>query len=119
MLWSLADRAPGTVDAVLSNLALLAMDNRPELRNCSVNTLFSCVVGLGDQFSDEQWEKSLDYTIFGILEGISTAIDDAEMKRGASAGGERYKVAIHHSRDSVKKQWATTQILVLRGLERV
>ncbi len=121
MLWSLADRdsSPGTVDAVLSNLALLAMDSRPELRNCSVNTLFSCVVGLGEQFSDEQWEKCLDYTIFGILIGISTAIDDAEKKQGASTSGERYKVAVHHSRDSVRKQFATTQILVLRGLERV
>lgn len=121
MLWSLADRdsSPGTVDAVLSNLALLAMDNRPELRNCSVNTLFSCVVGLGDQFSDDQWEKCIDYTIFGVLSGISTAIDNAETKRGPSISGERYKVAIHHSRDSVRKQWATTQILVLRGFERV
>lgn len=121
MLWSLADRdsSPGTVDAVLSNLALLALDNRPELRNCSVNTLFSCVVGLGDQFSDDQWEKCIDYTIFGILSGISTAIEDAETKRGPSISGERYKVAVHHSRDSVRKQWATTQILVLRGLERV
>jgi hypothetical protein len=121
MLWSLADRdsSPGTVDAVLSNLALLSMDSRSELRNCSVNTLFSCVVGLGEQFSDEQWEKCLDYTIFGILSGISTAIEDAEKKQGESKSGERYKVAVHHSRDSVRKQFATTQILVLRGLDRV
>lgn len=121
MLWSLADRdsSPGTIDIVLSKLAFLSMDNRPELRNCSVNTLFSCVVGLGDQFSDEQWKKCVDNTIFGILRGISSSMDDAEKKGSSSARGERYKVAVHHSRDSVRKQWATTQILVLRGLERV
>jgi hypothetical protein len=31
----------------------------------------------------------------------------------------RYKVSIHHSRDSIGKQWMTTQALVLRGLSRV
>jgi len=124
MLWSLADRdsSPDTVDIVLSKLALLAMDSRPELRNCSVNTLFSCVVGLGDQFSDDQWQKCLDNTIFGIMKGIAFAIKEAENKKMGSIGGandERYKVAVHHSRDSASKQWVNTQILLLRGLERV
>jgi len=118
MLWSLADRdsSPGTLDIVLSKLAFLAMDSRPELRNCSVNTLFSCVVGLGDHFTDDQWEKCLNDTIFGVMRGIS------KNKKSVVYGGandERYKVAVHHSRDSASKQWATTQILVLRGLERV
>lgn len=111
-----------TLDVVLSKLAFLAHDNRPELRNCSVNTLFSCVVGLGDQFTDEQWEKCLDDTIFGIMSGIASAIHASEHKKAAANGGaseERYRVAVHHSRDSARKQWATTQILVLRGLERV
>ncbi|KAL7543429.1 hypothetical protein ACHAXR_012722 [Thalassiosira sp. AJA248-18] len=124
MLWSLADRdsSPGTLDIVLSKLAFLAMDTRPELRNCSVNTLFSCVVGLGDQFTDDQWEKCLNGTIFGIMNRIASAISGSEEKKADSNGGAkkgRYKVAVHHSRDSASKQWATTQILVLRGLERV
>mmetsp|Transcript_31656 Transcript_31656/g.66573 ORF Transcript_31656/g.66573 Transcript_31656/m.66573 type:complete len:2054 (-) Transcript_31656:369-6530(-) len=124
-LWSLADRdsSPGTLDVVLSKLAFLAMDDRPELRNCSVNTLFSCVVGLGDRFTDEQWEECLNNTIFGILSSIYSAINESENKKaGVNGGGSseaRYKVAVHHSRDSVSKRWATTQILVLRGLERV
>ena len=124
MLWTLADRdsSPGTLDIVLSKLAFLAMDNRPELRNCSVNTLFSCVVGLGDQFTDEQWEQSLNGTIFGVMDGIASAISgskDSERDVNGGANEQRYKVAVHHSRDSASKQWATTQILVLRGLERV
>ena len=124
MLWSLADRdsSPDTLDVVLLKLAFLAMDNRPELRNCSVNTLFSCVVGLGDQFTDEQWKVCLDDTIFGVMSGIASAIKEAEKKEASVNGGTddgRYKVAVHHSRNSAKKQWATTQILVLRGLERV
>jgi len=122
MLWSLADRdsSPDTLDVVLLKLASLAMDDRPELRNCSVNTLFSCVVGLGEQFTDEQWKTCFDETIFGIMTGITSAINDAENKvASGSSTEERYKVAVHHSRNSARKQWATTQILVLRGLERV
>lgn len=118
MLWSLADQdvSPGTLDVVLSKLSWLAMDNRPELRNCSVNTLFSCVVGLGDQFTDEQWENCLANIIFGkIMSGIASAIEDSESKKASTNGvasEERYKVAVHHSRDSARKQWINTQTLV-------
>ena len=37
-------------------------------------------------------------------------------KKTASA---RYKVSVHHSRDSAGKQWTTTQVMVLQGLSRV
>jgi len=128
MLWNLADRdvSPGMLEVVLSKLSWLAMDDRPELRNCSVNTLFSCVVGLGEQFTDEQWENCLSNVIFGkIMSDIATAIDDSDSNKNPSANangltsGERYKVAVHHSRDSARKQWINTQTLVLRGLDRV
>ena len=122
MLWSLADRdsSSETLDVVLSNLALLSSDNRPELRNCSVNTLFSCVVGLGERFTENQWEKSLNDTIFGVMREIASGISgakDAVVAKDAS--NDRYKVAVHHTRNSSSKQWAATQVLALRGLERV
>ena len=125
MLWSLADQgsSPGTLDLVLSKLASLALDNRAEVRNCSVNTLFSCVVGLGHSFTDEQWKTCLNNTIlFGIMREISFAINGSgNQDAGADEGvhAMRYKVAVHHSRDSASKQWTTTQVLALRGLERV
>jgi hypothetical protein len=118
MLWSLADRdaSPGTLDVVLSKLSWLAMDDRPELRNCSVNTLFSCVVGLGGQFTDQQWKDCLVHIIFGqIMSGIASAIEGSESETANSNGvasEERYKVAVHHSRDSARKQWINTQALV-------
>jgi hypothetical protein len=122
MLWSLADRdsSSETLDIVLSNLASLSSDGRPELRNCSVNTLFSCVVGLGERFTEEQWQKSLNDTIFGVMKEIASAINGAEDSSGvADTGGDRYKVAVHHTRNSASKQWAATQVLAVRGLERV
>jgi len=63
--------------------------------------------------------------MFGILNQINSNVFS-----GASEGLEaeiekrsetkvRYKVNIHHSRDSASKQWASTLVLALRGLERV
>lgn len=123
MLWTLADQdpTPGTLNLVLSKLSYLALDNRPELRNCAVNTLVSCAVGRGHQFTNEQWEKVLNQTIFGIMKDIETAINGSENQaaKGNDNGNQRYKVAVHHSRDSVTKQWSTTLVLTLRGLERI
>lgn len=124
MLWTLADQdpTPGTLDLVLSKLSYLALDDRPELRNCAVNTLISCAVGRGHQFTDKQWERVLNQTIFGIMKDISEAINGSETgcaKATENGNSQRYKVAVHHSRDSVTKQWSTTLVLTLRGLERV
>jgi len=122
MLWSLADRdsSSETLDIVLSNLALLSNDSRPELRNCSVNTLFSCVVGLGERFTEDQWKKSLNETIFGVIKGIAWGINGAEDAGVVvDTSKDRYKVAVHHTRNSASKQWAATQALAVRGLERV
>lgn len=122
MLWSLADRdsSSETLDIVLSNLALLSSDSRPELRNCSVNTLFSCVVGLGERFTECQWKKSLNDTIFSVMKDIASGINGAKGTGVAEdTSKDRYKVAVHHTRNSASKQWAATQVLALRGLERV
>lgn len=37
----------------------------------------------------------------------------------SKAPADRYKVSVHHSRDSAGKQWTTTQVVVLQGLSRV
>jgi hypothetical protein len=49
------------------------------------------------------------------MNGIASAIEDPESKKASTdgvAGEERYKVAVHHSRDSARKQWMNTQTLV-------
>ena len=132
MLWTIADQdlTPEALDRVLAKLSLLAFDGRVEVRNCAVNTLFSCVVGLGDSLSPIQWRVCLSETLLGVLEEISSRGSQSKNGGGAdtkpTSSGEnpdaqsnRYKVTVHHSRDSSIKQWATTQVLALRGLERV
>eukprot|EP00542_Grammatophora_oceanica_P003101 CAMPEP_0194068324 /NCGR_PEP_ID=MMETSP0009_2-20130614/87035_1 /TAXON_ID=210454 /ORGANISM="Grammatophora oceanica, Strain CCMP 410" /LENGTH=257 /DNA_ID=CAMNT_0038721413 /DNA_START=54 /DNA_END=823 /DNA_ORIENTATION=- len=72
LLWTIADQDSdsASVDRALSMLVLLSSDSRPEVRNCAVNTLFSCVVGRGQRFSDQQWETCMSQIVFGAYDGI-------------------------------------------------
>jgi hypothetical protein len=95
-----------------------------QVRNCVVNTLFSCVVGLGHNFTAMQWKGVFTNTIFAVLDQVKeqgTGVDDSmdSHVEHDSKTSDRYRVSVHHSRDSRDKQWATTQVLTLRGIERV
>lgn len=123
LLWSIADQDAGTksVERALAELVRLSGDRRPEVRNCSVNTLFSCIVGRGPTFSESQWESCICSTIFGVYDVVTNDTDGSIGTTAASSNKKqsRYQVSVHHSRDSADKQWLTTQALVLRGLSRL
>ena len=95
------------------------------MRNCSVNTLFSCIVGRGGTFSATQWKSCICDTVFGVYDlVVSKASDSGDDKvdldgNAVATSKSRYKVSVHHSRDSAGKQWITTQVLALQGLCRV
>jgi hypothetical protein len=61
--------------------------------------------------------------ILGVYDQVTSKIGngDTNVSRNKDTGSRksRYRVSIHHSRDSADKQWVTTQALVLRGLCRV
>ena len=46
-------------DSIFGELGALALDPRPEVRNCAVNTLFSCVLGHGASFPLLGWEARI------------------------------------------------------------
>lgn len=122
MLWTIADQgcSPSAVDYVLDKLAHLASDKRVEVRNCVVNTLFSCVVGLGQKFTSLQWERVFKSAIFPILDqSVSNAEVFEDTSSDNNQSNEKFKVSLHHSRDTTSKQWTTTRVLTLRGIERV
>lgn len=124
LLWTIADKDAGTesVETALAQLVLLSSDIRPEVRNCSVNTLFSCIVGRGQTFSESQWESCIRTTVFGVYDVVTSDSgenDDKARTEETSKRKSRYRVNIHHSRDSADKQWLATQALVLRGLCRL
>lgn len=127
LLWTIADKdaGPDALDFALSKLVELASDGRPEVRNCSVNTLFSCIVGRGNTFSASQWQACICDTVFGVCGAVVLKVSDSgdgkvDLDGNAVEGSRaRYKVNVHHSRDSAGKQWVMTQSLALHGLSRV
>jgi hypothetical protein len=55
-----------------------------------------------------------------VLEKAGIVDDEGKDGTKTNPGDRsRYRVSIHHSRDSAGKQWMATQALVLRGLSRV
>lgn len=87
-----------------------------------MNTLFSCIVVRGESFSALQWKACLCDMVFGVYDLVTSKInqdDEVDKDEEGQGGKSRYRVSVHHSRDSAGKQWVATQALVLRGLCRV
>jgi hypothetical protein len=120
LLWTIADQDRGSesIDRALFRLVNLASDTRAEVRNAAVNTLFSCIVGRGALFSPARWESCFSETIFGVYDmvAVKAGMGDDE---SLPPGEKRYRVSLHHSRDSNQKQWLETQVIALRGLTRL
>eukprot|EP00602_Paraphysomonas_sp_CaronLab_P007358 CAMPEP_0185034758 /NCGR_PEP_ID=MMETSP1103-20130426/24887_1 /TAXON_ID=36769 /ORGANISM="Paraphysomonas bandaiensis, Strain Caron Lab Isolate" /LENGTH=2224 /DNA_ID=CAMNT_0027571539 /DNA_START=141 /DNA_END=6815 /DNA_ORIENTATION=+ len=110
------------LEVMLRHLLLLSMDQRPEIRNCATNTLFSAVVTNAPMLSNHQWMQAFDDVVFPLFLRVETRSGVAmrsneeakapEIKRGV-------KMTLHHSRDNAHKQWSETRVLALRGLSRV
>lgn len=86
-----------------------------------MNTLFSCIAGRGQLFTNNQWRTCLCDMVFVVYDKVTVSIDSntASARKEIGTRKSRYVVSVHHSRDSAGKQWVTTQSLVLRGLSRV
>jgi hypothetical protein len=110
------------LDVMLRKLLYLALDQRPEIRNCATNTLFSAIVTNAPLLSPIQWKRAFDDVIFPLFarvearSGLAIRSNEEakapEIKRGV-------KMTLHHSRDNAHKQWSETRVLALRGLSRV
>lgn len=100
----------------------LSSDPRTEVRNCAVNTLFSCIAGRGRTFSAIHWQACICNMVFVVydcvMDQIATDGSTSNEKEDKDESG-RYRVSVHHSRDSAGKQWMATQAIALGGLSRL
>ena len=82
-------------------------------------------MGRGSGFSSAQWESCLCDKIFGVYDLVLSKVNESGDGKvdldgnSVESSKSRYKVNVHHSRDSAGKQWVTTQVLTLQGLCRV
>jgi hypothetical protein len=128
MIWKVADVAlkAGTpsqrlvvMEVMLSLLFNLAMDERPELRHCAINTLFSAMSANSQMLRVEQWQRIFESIIFPLFEKTGERSKIAMTSREEAVAPELkkgVKINMHHSRDSAHKQWSETRVLTLRGM---
>jgi hypothetical protein len=135
MLWKVVDFVMGMetdqlesaqkieiLDLTMMRLLSLSQDQRPEIRNCATNTLFTSMVANTALFSSDHWKRAFYQVIFKLFSLARAKSCDAmrsnmeamapELKRGV-------KMTVHHSRDTAHKQWSETRVLALRGLARI
>ncbi|CAN0267927.1 unnamed protein product, partial [Ectocarpus fasciculatus] len=114
---------------MLFQLRSLAVDFRPELRNCAVNTLFSAAVGNGDGLSESDWKQFLQEVTFPLIEQVRGCVfvrysgDSPVSTKSASRGANTavapelkkgVRMLMHHTRDTDQKQWNETRVLAMQ-----
>ncbi|XVE62867.1 hypothetical protein DITRI_Ditri06bG0154300 [Diplodiscus trichospermus] len=110
--------------SVFSLLQKLGADERPEVRNSAIRTLFQILGGHGQKLSKSMWEDCLWDFVFPTLNRAShmaatSSKDEWQGKELGIRGGKAVHMLIHHSRNTAQKQWDETLVLVLGGISRL
>lgn len=113
---------------VFREFSNVALDDRAEVRNCAINTLFQAAVTYGAQFELSEWKQFIDDTVLPLArklyEGQQTGSASASPIKPSNEaskqrGGPGAAYMLHHSRDSAEKQWNESRVLMLTGVSRV
>lgn len=109
---------------VFSLLQKLGADERPEVRNSAIRTLFQTLGSHGQKLSESMWEDCLWNYVFPMLDCAShmaatSSKDEWQGKELGTRGGKAVHMLIHHSRNTAQKQWDETLVLVLGGIARL
>ncbi|KAK8329065.1 hypothetical protein V6Z12_A11G294300 [Gossypium hirsutum] len=110
--------------SVFSLLQKLGADERPEVRNSAIRTLFQILGGHGQKLSESMWEDCLWNYVFPTLDRVShmaatSSKDEWQGKELGIRGGKAVHMLIHHSRNTAQKQWDETLVLVFGGIARL
>lgn len=110
--------------SVFSLLQSLGADERPEVRNSAVRSLFQILGIHGQKLSQSMWEECLWNYVFPTLDRAShmastSSKDEWHGKELGTHGGKAVHMLIHHSRNTAQKQWDETLVLVLGGISRI
>ncbi|KAK6233045.1 hypothetical protein SCA6_003118 [Theobroma cacao] len=120
---NIADRDK-LIISVFSLLQKLGDDERPEVRNSAIRTLFQILGGHGQKLSKSMWEDCLWNYVFPTLDSAShmaatSSKDEWQGKELGIRAGKAVHMLIHHSRNTAQKQWDETLVLVLGGIARL
>ncbi|XP_078441897.1 ARM repeat superfamily protein isoform X2 [Wolffia australiana] len=110
--------------SVFSIFRKLGADERPEVRNAVIRTLFQTLGSYGQKLSRKMWEDCLWTYVFPILDDVNhlattSSRDEWQGKELGTRRGKAVHMLIHHSRNTAQKQWDETLVLVLSGITRL
>ncbi|CAI5728792.1 unnamed protein product [Peronospora farinosa] len=134
-LWSVADvigkqkarqdadlgqRKQSQWEYIFAEFSYVALNDRAEVRNSAINTLFGTAVTYGAQFKLCEWQLFMDSTVLPLAAKLcetqkrksSRSLEKDESKASAN-------YMLHHSRDNAEKQWNESRVLMLTGISRV
>ncbi|PKA59746.1 Brefeldin A-inhibited guanine nucleotide-exchange protein 5 [Apostasia shenzhenica] len=99
--WSSGIKEKNLLFSVFSILQELGSDERPEVRNSAIRTLFQTLGSHGQKISKTMWEECLWTYVFPILERVSymTATSSRDEWQGTelgTRGGKTVHMLIHH-----------------------
>jgi hypothetical protein len=102
-----------------------------EVRNGALQALFSCLVAHGSVMGDDLWASMFNDHVLSLIYEITTvahlhSAEDSAVegetvgtRRGAAGGeGASVRLMLHHSRDTLGKQWNETRTIAYQGLVR-
>ncbi|CAI5738921.1 unnamed protein product [Hyaloperonospora brassicae] len=135
-LWSVADvigkqktqhesdssnqRRCGQWGYIFAEVSSVALNDRAEVRNSAINTLFGTAVTYGAQFELSEWQSFINSTVLPLATKLC---ETQKQKKPLSLEGIEQKASVnymlHHSRDSSEKQWNESRVLMLTGISRV
>ncbi|KAG6606525.1 uncharacterized protein IUM83_14348 [Phytophthora cinnamomi] len=134
-LWSVADvigkqkarqesdpskRKQGQWGYIFAEFSSVALNERAEVRNSSINTLFGTAVTYGAQFELSEWQLFINSTVLPLAAKLCETQRKKSLsgreKDGAKVGAN---YMLHHSRDNAEKQWNESRVLMLTGISRV
>jgi len=110
--------------ATMRSVRHLCVDERPEVRTCSMHSFVSIVSSHGHQLSGRSWDHFLQRTLHPLLDEIigkaqSAPTDEPVAKKLGTEGGRDVMMMLHHSRDTEAKQWDETWVLALDAAARL
>lgn len=105
-------------------LSQLAVDRRPEVRNSGLRTLVSTLVSHGHKLAPDVWKRCVFDILFPLLQQIRDLASGQSKEESvgtevSNSKGRQVVMLVHHSRNSLQKQWDETVVLSLNGVMRL
>ena len=100
-------------------LSELTIDSRSSVRKSAIQTLFSTILAHGTVIELSTWDSVLWEVIFPILEQVNQKSNNEQEQTKVTSTKKTPGILVHHSRDTVRKEWAETQVLLITNIGRL